>query len=943
MAIPQPSSLAARREVRPLPFLQTSLDDSLLHATDGRSPSASKSTTDLVDLPRRSFHRRRGTGASSIKSVAPSVKSTKTKVPLAGLFSRGKKFQQNEDTEITQKPPNFSRPDVSSRKSLAISRPSFSRQRTTQLSKTQTQDSQETLPPLPRSRGRGVGVSDTLRDTEPISKRDKPPLSPLSNGWSPPPLFQAFPQAIVHSSLEDPDYHTLILNRGKRRIKNLSKSDDPSDFDTRRSSLSRPSTGRKVSCAGTDQVDGQNAKASSKTYVLATTGYLLQYSGEGASDRKPEKILKLGPKSAAFASDAIPGKHWVIQVLQAASDDETNPFGNQKSFFGRFLPSSITKRRATRSMLLVLSSPSEMNKWLGYLRREILKHGQSRPRSPSKRSPSVDSRKTIAVPQRVMKISRPSSPSNLSKPPSPTKSQPSAPSMPNSPLAPDSSFTSSGTTLVCAVSACSSDCSEKPPIGVARTAPGSLRQPSVSVEDSRQAMRSQLIEQWSQRRHNAVPPQPPNTAVPPLTPTLDLNVELASSPDQTNPSPRRKANLQSSEAPSQMESPEQDYFTPMTTPMQSSFTRLGPSKEDMANLPTHSSTLPPTPGSIHRPSKKSPSGSPTSRLQSGDIPRLKQSKSTPSLYTLNPRDDSEPQRSTYLAHSTSEGLAAEATKSMERVPGANAFAQAKSAPSSRRSSIQPPQKEPPKGKPLPPAPLCTVKEYPALQKEPRRTSIRSTKPLPLHTANQSNQRQSSKLFRNSFAVNFGDGLQHVSQGAPSDRTSALLQLSGEQPRIQPDAYPSIYSQPSPHLDAFPTPSPATTADRPLRRPPTITVRTDVTPLSNKSRHLSGQVASASTGGSTPLSSSRSSVSAPNSRLPTPASAISRSPASATASPANSNRGSILVPVVRPATVKHSSKSSRQVVRLSALPTSKPPEIPLPPPPPGAVQPHGLAV
>jgi hypothetical protein len=37
------------------------------------------------------------------------------------------------------------------------------------------------------------------------------------------------------------------------------------------------------------------------------------FRGEGKHDRLPERMLLLGPQSVAFASDAIPGKHWVVE------------------------------------------------------------------------------------------------------------------------------------------------------------------------------------------------------------------------------------------------------------------------------------------------------------------------------------------------------------------------------------------------------------------------------------------------------------------------------------------------------------------------------------------------------------------------------------------------------------------------------------------------------
>lgn len=49
-----------------------------------------------------------------------------------------------------------------------------------------------------------------------------------------------------------------------------------------------------------------------KIFILVTSGYLLQYASAGSFDRVPEKMMKLGKDSVAFASDAIPGKHVCI-------------------------------------------------------------------------------------------------------------------------------------------------------------------------------------------------------------------------------------------------------------------------------------------------------------------------------------------------------------------------------------------------------------------------------------------------------------------------------------------------------------------------------------------------------------------------------------------------------------------------------------------------------
>lgn len=196
-----------------------------------------------------------------------------------------------------------------------------------------------------------------------------------STTWHPPPLFQAYPQAVKHATLPTPMLSADAILRHSR-----SRGDSASDLQANatkpngwdadpevRKKKSRSSKTRKG--AGQDPV--VDSDWAQKIYVLVTSGFFLQYSGEGKFDRLPEKILPLGKDSAAFASDAIPGKQWVLQVAQEASESNGS-FSTQG-------PSSVLKRlgffheakRRPSNFLLVIDCPDEMDAWLVAVRKEI--------------------------------------------------------------------------------------------------------------------------------------------------------------------------------------------------------------------------------------------------------------------------------------------------------------------------------------------------------------------------------------------------------------------------------------------------------------------------------------------------------------------------------------------------------------------------------------------
>ncbi|KXJ92377.1 hypothetical protein Micbo1qcDRAFT_162643, partial [Microdochium bolleyi] len=105
----------------------------------------------------------------------------------------------------------------------------------------------------------------------------------------------------------------------------------------------------------------------SKIYVLTTSSWLFQYAAEGDHDRPPERALRITKNSAAFASDLIPGRHWVIQILSAADTIST---ANADSKSRKTKQKGADKRQVS-TFLLVCETPDDMESWLAVLRQEI--------------------------------------------------------------------------------------------------------------------------------------------------------------------------------------------------------------------------------------------------------------------------------------------------------------------------------------------------------------------------------------------------------------------------------------------------------------------------------------------------------------------------------------------------------------------------------------------
>jgi hypothetical protein len=197
--------------------------------------------------------------------------------------------------------------------------------------------------------------------------------------WDPPPLFQAYPQAIKYTTLVSSTLSAeqiLKLHNSKR------SSSVPEDYSYEQLTglgLFVPGQkGEKAREAERKHKRKMSASLSmaewtSKIYVLVTSGYLLQYHGDGAFDRLPEKVLPLCKDSVGFASDVIPGKHWVLQVsshhLQTTGGSEVD---ENSTLFSKFsFRQSRVRSTAASSFLLIFDSAEELESWMFAVRREI--------------------------------------------------------------------------------------------------------------------------------------------------------------------------------------------------------------------------------------------------------------------------------------------------------------------------------------------------------------------------------------------------------------------------------------------------------------------------------------------------------------------------------------------------------------------------------------------
>ncbi|RFU36186.1 hypothetical protein B7463_g139, partial [Scytalidium lignicola] len=202
----------------------------------------------------------------------------------------------------------------------------------------------------------------------------KPHTTRLSAAWDPPPLFQAYPQAIKYAQLTASTLSADSILRISNHKRNNSIREEiaqtPMSLDGKSAVDAKSKTPKVRRHKRRISASLPRAEWTQKIYVLVTSGYLLQYAGEGSFDRLPEKMMQLGKDSVAFASDVIPGKHWVLQISQAI-DANGAPAADSRSLLSRLNFRGADYRRTATSFLLILNSAEEMDSWIAAVRKEI--------------------------------------------------------------------------------------------------------------------------------------------------------------------------------------------------------------------------------------------------------------------------------------------------------------------------------------------------------------------------------------------------------------------------------------------------------------------------------------------------------------------------------------------------------------------------------------------
>lgn len=184
----------------------------------------------------------------------------------------------------------------------------------------------------------------------------------------PPPLIQAYTQAKLHDILDVPSSLTDVLMRNTRGRRNSISGESPTRCHLENNFSStlehRDSLGKhKRNWSGASSF-------TKKVFVLSNSGYVLQYNAEGLNDRTPEQILELSSRSVAFASDAVPGKHWVLRISQDHTGGRTTSHAHKSSWTKLSFRHNENKR-LVQDLLLIFDNALTLGIWLIAIRREI--------------------------------------------------------------------------------------------------------------------------------------------------------------------------------------------------------------------------------------------------------------------------------------------------------------------------------------------------------------------------------------------------------------------------------------------------------------------------------------------------------------------------------------------------------------------------------------------
>ena len=219
-----------------------------------------------------------------------------------------------------------------------------------------------------------------ITSSHPSSKvhHKEPPLSSPTI-WAAPSLFEAYPQAVKYATLLAPNLSAAATIRHDTLRRNISVGHRHKPNESKSEIVGSDALSERIHKYHKRQISEATSKQdwTRNIYLLTTSGYLLQYANEGSLDRLPEKIMQLRKDSVAFASDAIPGEHWVLQISQLPDIEGTVSTDASKSFFGKLGPRAHVERDST-SFFLILDSSEEMDSWLIATRKEIQALGETK-------------------------------------------------------------------------------------------------------------------------------------------------------------------------------------------------------------------------------------------------------------------------------------------------------------------------------------------------------------------------------------------------------------------------------------------------------------------------------------------------------------------------------------------------------------------------------------
>lgn len=258
-----------------------------------------------------------GDVASRVPLRQPKVQRKDSRGGLRGMFTRNKTEKAVVISPLIEETPPLS--SFSERSMRTVAEASLPRSLSVKMAK---QKSEKSAPvteiPLPATPARSTTKSSrmnlrskSVKSVKSVKTPSKPtPKSPstkssprpptrTSAAWDPPPLFQAYPQAIKHAQLSASTLSADAILRMSNHKRNNSLRDEIAQTEATDLTTAAAKKAEKVKSKHKRQISGSLSKADwiQKIFVLVTSGYLLQYSGEGSFDRLPEKMMQLGKDS----------------------------------------------------------------------------------------------------------------------------------------------------------------------------------------------------------------------------------------------------------------------------------------------------------------------------------------------------------------------------------------------------------------------------------------------------------------------------------------------------------------------------------------------------------------------------------------------------------------------------------------------------------------------